>query len=271
MRHLKRGRHLGRTSSHRQAMLRNMAASLFICQRITTTPEKAKEARPFAERLITLAKRGDLAAKRRAIQLLHDPRAVAELFGVLGPRFKERPGGYTRILHLEKRRVGDSARQVIFELVGDMALPAEYRDKRRPDSVAVAPASSDPVDIAKHGDAMAPTDSAESSEQPIGAEQPADAGSSVDADGAVSGGAAGDGAAGDGSAEAAIPTDSNPADASDAKPDAAAVEAASESVAEAASESVAESAGESVGGAGGDAAAPSGDDDAKAAAAAATD
>lgn len=117
MRHMKRGRHLGRTSSHRRAMLRNMAISLFVHGRIITTPEKAKEARPFAEKLITLAKRGDLSAKRRAIRLLHDPKIVTDLFNTLGPRYKERPGGYTRILHMEKRRVGDGARQALFELV----------------------------------------------------------------------------------------------------------------------------------------------------------
>lgn len=119
MRHLKRGRKLGRTSSHRRAMLRNMASSLFLHGRVITTPEKAKEVRPFAEKLITLAKRGldDLAARRRAIRLLHDPSVVKALFTDLGPRYKERPGGYTRILHLAKRRIGDGARLALFELV----------------------------------------------------------------------------------------------------------------------------------------------------------
>ena len=117
MRHLKRGRKLGRTSSHRTAMLRNMATSLFVHGRIVTTPTKAKEARPFAEKLITLAKDGSLAARRRALAELHDPKVVASLFNDLGPRYKERPGGYTRILHMAKHRVCDGAPQVLFELV----------------------------------------------------------------------------------------------------------------------------------------------------------
>ncbi len=119
MRHLNRGRRLGRNSSHRKAMYRNMVAALFTHGRIITTPAKAKEARPFAERLITLAKKGpdDLAARRRAIRLLHDPALVRSLFEDLGVRYKDRQGGYTRILHLSKTRVGDAARQVLFELV----------------------------------------------------------------------------------------------------------------------------------------------------------
>lgn len=119
MRHLNRGRRLSRTSSHRKAMFRNLVAALFRHGKIITTPAKAKEARPFAERLITLAKRGadDLAARRRAIRLLHDPALVRSLFEDLGVRYKDRQGGYTRILHLSKTRVGDGARQVLFELV----------------------------------------------------------------------------------------------------------------------------------------------------------
>ena len=117
MRHLKRGRKLGRTSSHRTAMLRNMATSLFVHGRIVTTPAKAKEARPFAEKLITLAKNGTLAARRRALAELHDARVVRSLFGELGPRYRERPGGYTRILHMPGYRVGDGSPKVLFELV----------------------------------------------------------------------------------------------------------------------------------------------------------
>ena len=94
MRHLNRGRKLGRTSDHRRAMLRNMATSLFLHGRIINTPAKAKEARPFAERLITIAKRGEgsLAARRRAIRLLHDPKVVASLFTELAPRPQPMPG-----------------------------------------------------------------------------------------------------------------------------------------------------------------------------------
>lgn len=140
MRHLKRGRKLSRTSSHRKAMFRNIVAGLFRHGRIITTPAKAKEARPFAERLITLAKRGpdDLAARRRAIRLLHDPSLVRSLFEDLGVRYKDRNGGYTRILHLSKTRVGDSAPQVLFELV-EGGVPAG-KEKAQPARAAVAAA-----------------------------------------------------------------------------------------------------------------------------------
>lgn len=134
MRHLNRGRKLSRTSSHRKALNRNLVAALFTHGRIVTTPAKAKEARPFAERLITIAKRGpeDLAARRRAIQLLHDVSLVRSLFEDLGVRYKERQGGYTRILHLAKTRVGDSAPQVLFELVeGGAPTPRGKRAKSR--------------------------------------------------------------------------------------------------------------------------------------------
>ncbi len=136
---MKRGRRLSRTSSHRKAMFRNMVAGLFRHGKIITTPAKAKEARPFAERLITLAKRGpdDLAARRRAIRLLHDPALVRSLFEDLGVRYKDRNGGYTRILHLSKTRVGDSARQVLFELV-EGGVPAAKGQAERPKAAVVA-------------------------------------------------------------------------------------------------------------------------------------
>ncbi|MCC8189133.1 MAG: 50S ribosomal protein L17 [Planctomycetes bacterium] len=139
MRHMKRGRRLSRTSSHRKAMYRNLVAALFRHGRIITTPAKAKEARPFAEKLITLAKRGpdDLAARRRAIRLLHDPALVRSLFEDLGVRYKERPGGYTRILHLSKCRVGDGAAQVLFELV-EGGAPAAKEQAAAPRAAVVA-------------------------------------------------------------------------------------------------------------------------------------
>ena len=142
MRHLNRGRKLSRTSSHRKAMFRNMVAGLFRHGRIITTPAKAKEARPFAERLITLAKRGpsDLAARRRAIRLLHDASLVRSLFEDLGVRYKERAGGYTRILHLSKARVGDGAPQVLFELV-EGGAPAKKERGGKPAKAAVVPAA----------------------------------------------------------------------------------------------------------------------------------
>lgn len=116
MRHRKKGRQLSRTASHRRATLRNMATSLFQHGRITTTTAKAKELRPFAERLITLARRGDLHARRLAARKIGDREVLGKLFDELGPRFKDRPGGYTRILKLGTRQ-GDAAEMALIELV----------------------------------------------------------------------------------------------------------------------------------------------------------
>ena len=116
MRHRKKGRKLSRSPSHRRATLRNMATNLFLHERIETTTAKAKELRPFAERLITLAKRGDLHARRLVAQKIADREVQGKLFSDLGPRFAERPGGYTRILKLGTRR-GDAAEMALIELV----------------------------------------------------------------------------------------------------------------------------------------------------------
>src|SRR5215470_14323970 len=107
MRHLKAGRKLGRNASHRMALMRNLARALIEHERIITTVEKAKEARRFVEKLITLAKKGTLHARRLAIARLHDKVAVAKLFKEIGPRFQERPGGYTRVIKRHERRLGD--------------------------------------------------------------------------------------------------------------------------------------------------------------------
>jgi large subunit ribosomal protein L17 len=119
-------------------MYRNMVAALFTHGRIITTPAKAKEARPFAEKLITLAKKGadNLAARRRAIRLLHDAALVRSLFEDLGVRYKDRQGGYTRILHLAKTRIGDGARQVQCELV-EGGAPAGKGKASKPRPAAV--------------------------------------------------------------------------------------------------------------------------------------
>ena len=116
MRHRKKGRALSRTGSHKKATMRNMATSLFLHERIETTTAKAKELRPFAERLITLGKRGDLHARRLAGRLIADRQVLGKLFDDIGPRFTERPGGYTRILKLGNRR-GDAAEMALIELV----------------------------------------------------------------------------------------------------------------------------------------------------------
>ncbi|MBR44602.1 MAG: 50S ribosomal protein L17 [Gemmatimonadetes bacterium] len=117
MRHRKKGRQLSRTRSHRKATLRNLATSLFRHERIETTTAKAKELRPFAERLITLARRGDVHARRSAATKIQDREVLGKLFDEIAPRYIERPGGYTRVLKLGNRK-GDAAEMSLIELVG---------------------------------------------------------------------------------------------------------------------------------------------------------
>ncbi|MDX1716852.1 MAG: 50S ribosomal protein L17, partial [Anderseniella sp.] len=116
MRHGKSGRKLNRTSSHRKAMFANMAAALIKHEQIVTTLPKAKELKPFTDKLITLAKKGDLHARRQAISKVRDEDQVKKLFDVLGERYKERSGGYTRVLKAGFR-YGDSAPMAVIELV----------------------------------------------------------------------------------------------------------------------------------------------------------
>lgn len=116
MRHKKSGRRLGRTSSHREAMVRNMVTSLFEHERIVTTTPKAKEVRKVADKMITLAKRGDLHAKRQALSFIRSRDVVSKLFGEIQEQFAERNGGYTRIIQTGTRR-GDCAPMAILELV----------------------------------------------------------------------------------------------------------------------------------------------------------
>jgi len=116
MRHGVAGRKLGVTSSHRQAMFRNMAAALIKHEQITTTLPKAKELRPVAEKLITLGKRGGLHARRQAYAQLRDDVIVAKLFGALAERYRARAGGYTRVLKAGVR-YGDAASMAVIELV----------------------------------------------------------------------------------------------------------------------------------------------------------
>lgn len=131
MRHRVAGRHLSRTSEHRLALRRNMVASLFEHETISTTLEKAKEVRSFAEKLITLGKKGTLPARRRAISMLNNRAIYAEedgkmvkkgtvvgkLFSEIGPRYLDRSGGYTRIIKLPKCRLGDGGKLVLLQLV----------------------------------------------------------------------------------------------------------------------------------------------------------
>ena len=117
MRHRVAGFKLGRTTSHRIAMTRNMAVSVIEHERIITTLPKAKAVKPFIKKLITLAKDPSQHNRRRAFSKLRDKEATQKLFDVLGPRFLERPGGYCRILKLAKRRLGDGGERAILEFV----------------------------------------------------------------------------------------------------------------------------------------------------------
>ena len=160
MRHRVAGRHLGRTSEHRLAMRRNLAASLFEHETISTTIEKAKEVKSFAEKLITLAKKGTLAARRQAISMLGNRDIVAyedgiavrkgtiigKLFSELGPRYLDRAGGYTRIIRLSLRRLGDNGQLVLLQLLGkdetkkEQAKAVSKKKTSGKKSEAVAPA-----------------------------------------------------------------------------------------------------------------------------------
>ncbi len=130
MRHLKAGRKLNRTSSHRSALMRNLVSSLFQHEKIQTTDPKAKELRRWADRMISLGKEGSLHARRRALAFIHDQAVVRKVFETLAPRFKDRPGGYTRIVKLGWRR-GDRAPISLVEL-----LPADGTAKAETSSGA---------------------------------------------------------------------------------------------------------------------------------------
>jgi len=137
MRHRVSGKHLGRSPSHRRALRRNLAVSLFEHGAIRTTQPKARDLRRFVEKLITAAKEGTLQARRRVIAALGDRRMfdndgeqldqsiVQKLFDEIAPRYADRPGGYTRIIRLSDRRIGDAGRQVLLQLVEETAAQRE--------------------------------------------------------------------------------------------------------------------------------------------------
>lgn len=116
MRHRKKGKILGRKKESREALLRGLATSLIVYEKIKTTKAKAKAIKPVIEKLITTAKKNDLTARRRLLEVLYHKKAVNKALEVLGPRYKERKGGYTRIINLE-RRAGDNAEMVQIEFV----------------------------------------------------------------------------------------------------------------------------------------------------------
>ena len=129
MRHKVAGYKLGRTTSHRRSLLRNMATSLIMEERIETTVPKAKALRPTVEKMITLGKRGTLAARRQAISYLMTDEAVNKLFDTISPRFGDRNGGYTRIVRTAWQK-GDGADKAFIELLGSEQLLDEKRQKR---------------------------------------------------------------------------------------------------------------------------------------------
>ena len=188
MRHKVAGRKLSRTKEHRLAMRRNLVSSLFEHETISTTVEKAKEVKPFAEKLITLAKKGTLAARRRAISLLGNRdiigiedgvevkkgTVIGKLFSDLGPRYLDRPGGYTRIIRLSLRRLGDNGQLVLLQLVGaeeSIEQPAKTTKKKRSrKETAVAEKQQDTTEIQEETkpeetvEKQEPSDSSETAE-----------------------------------------------------------------------------------------------------------
>jgi large subunit ribosomal protein L17 len=138
MRHLKAGRKLGRNATHRQALMRNLARALILSEngRIITTVAKAKEARRFVEKLITFAKRGTLHARRLALAKIHDREVVTKLFQEIGPRFQDRPGGYTRVIKRHERRLGDAGHTAFLELLKE----GEVKVRAKAPAVPAAPA-----------------------------------------------------------------------------------------------------------------------------------
>ena len=154
MRHNKAGRRLGRKTSHRVAMFRNMVTSFLEHEKITTTDAKAKELRSIAEKMVTLGKKGDLHAMRQAAAYIRDKKVVTKLFATIAPRYKDRPGGYTRIVKLGIRP-GDNAPLSIIELVEEQA---EQKAPKAKAPKAAAPVSA-PVKVSTQ-EAVEPTEEA---------------------------------------------------------------------------------------------------------------
>jgi len=191
MRHRVAGRRLSRTSEHRLAMRRNMAQSLIEHETISTTIQKAKEVKPFVEKLITLAKKGKLEHRRRAISLLGNRDIVAvedgqptkkgnvvgKLFSELGPRYLERPGGYTRIIRLSQRRLGDNGELVLLQLLGEgeplkkkrkastKRSAARKNKKEKVEAKAEEPATEAPAEAVEAAEAASQAEEAAAEEQ----------------------------------------------------------------------------------------------------------
>ena len=130
MRHGVRGRQLGRNTSHRRALFRTLVTSVLDKEKIETTVEKAKEIRPIVERMITYGKRGDLNSRRIAASFITTRDVVKKLFDTIAPRFKDRNGGYTRIIRT-RRRQGDAAEMAVIELLGAESKPEEKKEEKK--------------------------------------------------------------------------------------------------------------------------------------------
>jgi large subunit ribosomal protein L17 len=128
MRHRRAGRKLGRTTAHREMMMRNLVTSLLLYEKIITTAAKAKELRSVAEKMVTLAKRGDLHARRQAAEVLMEEKALKKLFDTIGSRYQDRNGGYTRITKLDYR-MGDGAPLAAIEFIGAEPAGEAKKDK----------------------------------------------------------------------------------------------------------------------------------------------
>ena len=159
MRHNKSGRTLGRNSGHRNAMMRNMVTSLIAHEKITTTDMRAKELRKLVERMITLGKRGDLHARRQAAAVIRDRKVVAKLFDLIGPRYKDRPGGYTRIYKLGNR-LGDNAPLSQIELVEEEFTARPRKTQPPAEAAAAAPSAPAPAGPESVSEEAAPEDDA---------------------------------------------------------------------------------------------------------------
>src|SRR6202166_2403584 len=139
MRHRNAGAKLGRQPAHRRATLRNLVTNVIIQERITTTLRRAKATRPLVERMITLGKKDSLHTRRQAAAYLMTPEATKKLFQDIAPRFADRPGGYTRIIHAGFR-IGDGADLAILELIGSKLKKKEKKEKQKTKAEAEEPA-----------------------------------------------------------------------------------------------------------------------------------
>jgi len=167
MRHKVAGWKLGRTTSHRRSLLRNLVTSLILEERVETTVPKAKAMRPIAEKMITLGKRGDLAARRQAHAYLMTSAAVDKLFETIGPRFGDRDGGFTRLVRVGWQK-GDGAEKAFVELLGSEKLQEEKKQKRaetRAKRAAEAKKAMEEAEAQAGGGAAEPSEGGEKKEK----------------------------------------------------------------------------------------------------------